>query len=461
MTDTTMSKRGVIWCVVALLAIAIIALALSSNRGNWVDWLKLSTTVGDDGDDHGHGGDSGSTDQVSITPQARKTIGLVVGAVKLEPYVQEIEIPGVVVHQPGRSRMLVPAPLTGVVSRIDAFEGETVVTGQELFRVHLMHAELVEAQGEFLKAVEQRNVVEQEIARLEAIAPGVIAGKTLIERKYELQKLQAATGALRERLLLHGLSEEQLDEVVKHHRLISGMTVVVPGARVHMKAAEISRATTSDPHPYQIERLNVEQGQHITAGDALCVLSDISELYIEGRAFEQDIGLLTDARENGLKVTAVFEGNQQQPIVVPELSIVYLSGVIDPDSRTMRFFVALPNQQIRETEHQGRRYVDWRFRPGQRVTLRVPGKTITKGIVLPVDAVIEDGAESYVFKGNAGSFKRQAVHVLYRDRKSVVLENDGSIYDGDQVAMHGAHMLFLELKKKSGGAVDPHAGHSH
>jgi hypothetical protein len=43
----------------------------------------------------------------------------------------------------------------------------------------------------------------------------------------------------------------------------------------------------------------------------------------------------------------------------------------------------------------------------------------------------------------------------------VVVANDGTLFPGDRVAMSAAQQLQLALKNKSGGGIDPHAGHSH
>jgi membrane fusion protein, heavy metal efflux system len=53
------------------------------------------------------------------------------------------------------------------------------------------------------------------------------------------------------------------------------------------------------------------------------------------------------------------------------------------------------------------------------------------------------------------------VHVEYRDQFSAVIANDGSITPGMYVVTNGAQQLQLGLKSKSGGGVDPHAGHNH
>ncbi len=58
-------------------------------------------------------------------------------------------------------------------------------------------------------------------------------------------------------------------------------------------------------------------------------------------------------------------------------------------------------------------------------------------------------------------FDRVAVHVLYRDNQNVVIAQDGAIAPGDVIARRSAHEMQMAIKNKSGGAIDPHAGHSH
>ena len=80
--------------------------------------------------------------------------------------------------------------------------------------------------------------------------------------------------------------------------------------------------------------------------------------------------------------------------------------------------------------------------------------------MLPPEAVVEEGAETFVFEQNGDHFDRVPVHVLYRDKHAVVVENDGSLI-GSTLAMSGAYQMHLAIKNKAGGGVDPHAGHNH
>ena len=93
--------------------------------------------------------------------------------------------------------------------------------------------------------------------------------------------------------------------------------------------------------------------------------------------------------------------------------------------------------------------------------LRVPVEQWKDRIVLPVDAVAQEGVETFVFLQNGDHFDRRPVHVEYRDQLWVVVANDGSLFPGDTVALTGAHQMQVALKNKAGGGVDPHAGHNH
>ena len=82
----------------------------------------------------------------------------------------------------------------------------------------------------------------------------------------------------------------------------------------------------------------------------------------------------------------------------------------------------------------------------------MPVEQWTDRIVLPREAVVQDGAESYVFEKNDGHFDRRAVHVEYRDQDSAVIANDGALTPGKTVVVAGAYQIHLALKNKAGGA---------
>ncbi len=390
-----------------------------------------------------------------LSAAARDNVGLKLAKVKLSTFERTISIPAMVVERRGKSHLNVAAPFTGRVTRIWPNQGETVTPGQPLFELRLTHEDLVEAQSDFLKTAEELDVVRREVARLQqATATGAIAGKTLLERKYEQDKLEGVLRSQRQRLLLHGLTSAQIEEILASHTLVSNITIFAPASSEQPSGEEPERLL-------QVESLNVQIGQHVTEGQTLCSLSDYAELYIEGKAFEDDAAALIHAADNNWPTTAMVASGKEKPIQVGDLKILYLANQIDPETRAFLFYVQLPNRLVRDRKEGEHRFSDWQFRPGQRVQLLVPVEQWANRIVLPVDAVVEDGAESYVFEEHDGHFDRRTVRVVYRDQHSAVLANDGALQPGATVAVAGAYQLYLAMKNKAGGAVDPHAGHRH
>ncbi len=396
------------------------------------------------------------TEAVKLSQAAQQNVGMRLATVELRPFERTITVPAMVVERPGRSTVQIAAPLTGVVTRVRPLQGETVAPGQALFDLRLTHEEVVEGQAQYLRTAEELDVVKREIARLEKVtADGAIAGKTLLERQYELQKLEGVFRAQRQGLLLHGLSDNQIDEIVAKRSLVSEMTVFAPE-----KIGDPGKADT--PRLLQIEELKVTEGQNVEVGDTLCVLADHAVLYVQGRAFEQDAAMLEKAANNDWRVKAVVERNGQEPQTIPDLQIVYLANKVEPESRAFLFYVELPNHVVRDHKRpDGHRFSSWQFRPGQRVSLLVPVEQWADRIVLPVSALVQDGPETYVFEKNDGHFDRRAVRVEYRDQFSAVVANDGTLAPGRSVIVSGSYQVHLAMKNKAGGAPDPHAGHNH
>lgn len=205
----------------------------------------------------------------------------------------------------------------------------------------------------------------------------------------------------------------------------------------------------------------MSEGKYVTAGSTLCVLADHAELYLEGKAFEQDTPDVSRAALEGWSVSAEL-GSRGDAERIEGLKVLFLDDKVDPDARVFNFYVALPNRLVREDQRtDSRRFIYWQFKPGQRLQIRVPVEKWESRIVLPVEALAQDGAEFYVFEANGDHFDRRAVHVEYRDETAVVIANDGALRLGTLVAESAAHQMQLALKNKAGAGVDPHAGHNH
>ena len=194
--------------------------------------------------------------------------------------------------------------------------------------MRLTHEELVQAQGDLLRTAESLDVTKREISRIEDLArDGAIAGKTLIDLNYEKQKSEAVLRAQSQTLVLHGLTEDQVADILKTRKLLPKLSVSVPEVAADEK-------TDSTDRTLQVQELRVEQGQHVTAGDVLFILADHRELFIEGKAFEQDVQAVSKAVAEDWKVSAIIESKATRPEdIVSDLSVLYMANKVDPDSR--------------------------------------------------------------------------------------------------------------------------------
>ncbi|HAW28968.1 MAG TPA: secretion protein HlyD [Planctomycetaceae bacterium] len=457
------------------------ALKNYANKTNQKQSDQKTTGAASEEDHHDHAGHD-ETSSLELSPQARKNVGLTadkIVPVQLKDFTRTITIPAMVVERPGKTRIKVVAPMTGIVTNVNVTGGEAVQPGRPLFKIRLTHEDLVQAQTAYLKTLGELDVELKEIERIQVITnKGVIAGKVLLEREYAKEKLEAILKAQREALLLHGFTATQVDQIKKTRRLIKEHLVYAP--LVHDQSGEVSapdmeiqrisapaprtldQAAASQRSLLVVQSLDVNKGDFVQAGDTLCVLADYSDLYIKGQAFEQETDEITRCLDNQWPIEAIQEENNKTKKLIKDLKIDYLDNQIETETRTFSVYVNLPNQIEHDTiRKDGDRYITWRFKTGQRMQLLIPVETWKKQIVLPVEAVASEGAEQFVFQENGDHFDRRPVHVLYQDQLWAVIENDGSIFPGDKIAFAGAHQLQMALKNKAGGAVDPHAGHNH
>lgn len=397
---------------------------------------------------------SETPDTLTLTPQAWKNIGLVTDTVSPSNFVKVVSVPAIVVDRPGRSQIQISAPMTGIVTQVYPLERQAIEPGDALFTLRLTHEDVVTAQSEFLTQLQSLDVINKELVRLKRIGEGVIPGKRIIEQEYKRDEAQTSLAATRQSLLLHGMSKVQVADIEKTRELLRDITVVAPPYAKNHEHAAIQ-------HQYHVQAIRVARGQSVQAGDLLGVLGDHCLLYVEGKAFEDDANRLMEASENGCKIRVTPVSGDLSENAVLDLAVQSVSDQVDTQSRALKFYLLLPNQLKTGANGNAQRFVSWKYRPGQRMEARIPTSEVMKNkIVLPPNAVVIEGPNAFVFEQNGDNFDRIDVHVLYRDKDVVVLENDGQLV-GSVIALNGAYEMHLALKNQSGGAIDPHAGHNH
>lgn len=405
---------------------------------------------------------------LEISEQARKNLALVVKAAKPQEYWQSVLIPGEIADRPGVSDRGVTSPAVGIVTAIHAFPGDTIRPGESLFTLRLFSEYLQNTQSELFKATQEVQLIQQEINRLsEAARTGAVPGSRLIESRQQLNRQTTLIRAYEQDLLTRGLNPNQVEQVAKG-TFVSTIDVAAPPAipqQAWLGPQETNPlrqvSTASEPSAqigiaFEIQELNVELGQQVQAGQLLAKLSNHQSLYVIGHAFKREAQYLEEAAKQSRAVTIEFaeEGDQRWPDLDQSFSIRHLSNSIDRTSRTFDFFVPLVNQ-FQSFEKANETYLVWRFRPGQRARIHVPIKKFENVFVLPSEALVREGPEAYVFRQNGDLFKQIPVHVLYEDRRSVVIANDGKITASSYLAQNSAASLNRVLKAQTASGQQP------
>lgn len=405
---------------------------------------------------------------LELSAVARKNLALVSKPVMAQTYWRTIQVPGVIVDRPGISDRGITAPAVGTVAKVHAFPGDTVKAGDQLFTLRLSSEYLQNSQSELFKTTREMQLAQAQYDRLlPSVKSGALPDVKLIEVDNQLRRLTAAVQAYRQDLLTRGLTTAQIDNVAAG-KFVSEIEVVAPPPQaddqqlVSVQQASLAAAAANDTPVYEVQDLKAELGQQVQAGQLLCTLANHQALYIEGHSFQREAPFLEKAARNGWSVRVRFDEDHRGdwPPLEEKFAIRHLANALDPGSRTFDFYLPLLNQS-RAYEKDGRTFLVWRFRPGQHVHLQVPVEEFKNVIVLPAAAVVREGPEAYAFVHNGDLFERRSVHVLYEDRVSVVLANDGTVTPGTYLAQGAAASLNRVLKAQNASGGLPPGAHFH
>lgn len=440
--------------------VAGLAAAGYLTRDRWLPLFASPTppaAAHDGDDDHGEPA-TPAADILELSVQARKNLGLVARPARISTFRRTIDLPGRVVDRPGLSDRGVTSPAVGVVTAIHAFPGDIVRPGERLFTLRLLSEHVQNTQAELFKVTREIELETEKQNRLKQIGEGAIAPVRLIEVDQQLRRLQAASQGHRQDLLTRGLSPEELDRIAAG-QFVTTIEVKTPAPR----PATDGGPTTGEPADiaYEMQELQVDLGSQVQAGQLLGMLADHRQLFIAGHAFKRETTLLERTAQAGWPIAVEFA--EDDPTAWPPLrqafEIHHFSNTIDPETRTLDFFIPLTNQSRRYSRDE-KNFVVWRFRPGQRVRLHVPVEELEGVIVLPAAAVVREGPEAYVFRQNGDLFNRLPVHVLHQDRRQVAIANDGSVAPGWYLAQSAAATLNRVLKAQSASGM-PVGVHVH
>jgi Cu(I)/Ag(I) efflux system membrane fusion protein len=344
------------------------------------------------------GGTQGETDStgaavrqpVHLSDQDARTLGVTYTTVGRETLERTIRTVGRVEAAEPRIADVTPKIDGFIEDLFVSYTGETVRQGQPL--LSLYSPKLVAAQEELLTAVRMA-------ARIDSGS-----GEAWLNA-------QAMLEAARRRLEYWDITEEQITQIERTGEVTKTMTFVAPVSGIVLEK-------------------DVFEGQHVMSGMRMYRIADLSEVWIEGDVFEQDLQFVRLGAQAHIEVAA-YPGEHR----MVRVSFVY--PTVDPRSRTNRVRVTVSNR-------------DLRLKPGMYTTIYfdvVIGRDI---LVVPREAIVITGERNIVFVRDADGMLQPREIVMGPAAAGRVQILDG-LAEGETIVASANFLVDAESRLAGGG----------
>jgi RND family efflux transporter MFP subunit len=308
------------------------------------------------------------------------------------------QVEGAVDFPPDR-RAVLSAPLGGTLDAILVERGQVMRPGQEVAR--LGGLELLTLQLKLLQAHLDERLASSTLQRVKR-AQAALPRRLLVESESRLEALRQQRLAQWRKLAALGLSEGQLDDLVKRKKLVEALPLRSPIAG-------------------RVARFDRVLGQALRAGDSLFEIHDPTGALIQAFVPEAELAGLRPGQKARVRLAA-------DPAFVGEAVVVRSGRVFGPDNRTLSLWARLEPPPQRPLLH------------GQlaRVTLvRDSGPSF---LAVPLAAVVREGTNEFVFVRLAdGRFERRAIETGAADDRRIAVRR--GLAPGEAVAVAGAEAL--------------------
>lgn len=332
------------------------------------------------------------------SPEAVRSMGLAVEPASRHEIGDVTEIDGAVDLSPS-ARATASPPLAGTLVKIHADRGQTVAAGDLLAEVQSL--EFLNVQLDLLRAHLEGLLLEDAFARMKQAADSV-ARRRLIEVESQVLASRQSRTSLRRKLLLLGLSDGEVDRLLKEKAPVRALPVRAP----------VGGVVTS------FDRV---LGQAVKAEEPLFTIHDLSRPLFVGHLSERESALVRVGQSVRIRLPAA-------PDFLAEGKVARSGRVLGGDGRTLAVWVEPSRPPSRM------------LRLGQLARLSLVGPSSAAGLAVPHSAVVREGSRRFVFVKKAdGSFERRAVQTGRSDDLHVAIIR--GVQEGEPVAVRGADRL--------------------
>ena len=288
------------------------------------------------------GGSMAGDGSISLTADQLREFCITFGEVEVRTLTDVVRTVGILGFDETRVAS-VTVRFGGYVERLLVdFTGRSVREGEPLAEVY--SPELLAAQEELLLAAR----LQEEISS--SVVPGVQPSSADL------------VDAARQRLILWGISREQIDQILADGQARRTLILYAPVAGV------------------VIEK-NVLVGQSVMAGQSLYTIADLTELWVDAEVREADAGLVHEGDAVTVEMSAL-------PGRLVPGRIEYVYPTLENQARTLRARIAIANP-------------GGLLRPGMYATVRIQSVG-RSALTVPAAAVFDTGERRVVFVDMGG-----------------------------------------------------------
>jgi len=319
-----------------------------------------------------------------IDPGRLQRVGVRVTRVERKPLENSVRAVGRVVAEETTLED-VSLKVRGWVGRIEVDAvGDPVTKGQVLIRIY--SPELYTAQEELLQALRSQQRAKQEGS----------------------DRTDYLVRAARNRLRLWDISDADIDAIAARGEPLRDLPIRAPVTG------------------YVVEK-NVSQGSAFEPGARLYRIAPLSRVWVEAEVYEFELASVSVGQRVTVSLPAL-------PGSALEATVAYVHPTLDPQSRTGRVRIELPN-------------ADFALRPDMYASVRLHVAR-GEGLVVPHSAVLYAGERSFVFRSlGDGRFRPQQVVTGMRSGEEV--EVLSGVAEGDEIVASGTFLIASESRLRA------------
>jgi cobalt-zinc-cadmium efflux system membrane fusion protein len=298
----------------------------------------------------------------------------------------------------------------GRVHEVYVKEGDYIKEGQTL--MHVEGLEIGEIKAVYLQAKAMLDFTKAAYERQQTLLEQKVGSqKTFLEAKAEYEKALAEYNAEDKKIHSIGLEHKDIETNADSEHISGVLPIKAPISGI------------------VVER-NVVIGQLVEANTTAFKIMNISNLWAEGQIYEKDITKIS-GRPKVEFTTSAYPNEKFKGVVI------LIGQTIDEHSRTIKVRASLQNTSNK-------------LKPNMFGELLIPISNNTKGIVIPTDAMVKEGNESYVFiVENDSTFSRRNVEVgiEFAGMREIL----SGLNKGEKIVTKGVFFLKSELLKETFG----------